>query len=96
MELMTDTGRKRTRVLTMLRKNVAGSRDQKYFLYFHEPGDVRGTAFLVWKYPEQDDDRWILIPAHWNLWLTARAVRPYYDSPAAGDGTFNLYLARRP
>lgn len=63
MELVTDTGRKRTRVLTMLRKNVAGSRDQKYFLYFHEPGDVRGTAFLVWKYPEQDDDRWILIPA---------------------------------
>jgi SAM-dependent methyltransferase len=40
--------------------------------------------------------RWILAPAHWNLWLTARAVRPYYDSPAAGDGTFNLYLARRP
>lgn len=39
--------------------------------------------------------RWILAPARWNLWLTARAVRPYYDSPAAGDGTFNLYLARR-
>ena len=37
--------------------------------------------------------RWILAPTHWNLWLTARLVRPYYDSPAAGDGTFNLYLA---
>jgi len=63
MELITDEGKKRTRVLTMLRKNVAGSQDQKYFLYFHEPGDVRRTAFLVWKYPDKDDDRWIFIPA---------------------------------
>ena len=39
--------------------------------------------------------RWVLAPAHWNLWLTARALRPYYDSPAAGDGAFTLYLARR-
>jgi hypothetical protein len=39
--------------------------------------------------------RWILAPTHWNQWLTARLVQPYYDSPAAGDGTFNLYLARK-
>jgi hypothetical protein len=39
--------------------------------------------------------RWILAPTRWNLGLTARLVRPYYDSPAAGDGTFTLYLARR-
>ncbi len=39
--------------------------------------------------------RWILVPTRWNLWVTARAVRPYYDSPVAGDGTFSLYLARR-
>jgi outer membrane lipoprotein-sorting protein len=63
MELVTDDGKTRTRVLTMLRKNVPGSQDQKYFLYFHEPGDVRRTAFLVWKYPDRDDDRWIFIPA---------------------------------
>ncbi len=63
MELITETGQKRTRVLTMLRKNDPKSKDQKYFLYFHEPGDVRRTVFLVWKYPERDDDRWIFIPA---------------------------------
>jgi len=63
MDLITDTGSKRTRVLTMLRKNVAGSNDQKYFLYFHQPGDVRRTAFLVWKYPNKEDDRWVFIPA---------------------------------
>jgi len=63
MDLVTEDGKTRTRVLTMLRKNVPGSQDQKYFLYFHEPGDVRRTAFLVWKYPDRDDDRWIFIPA---------------------------------
>lgn len=61
MELTTDGGAKRTRVLTMLRKN--SGLNQKYYMYFHEPGDVRGTAFLVWKYPQKDDDRWIFIPA---------------------------------
>jgi len=61
MELMAAGGAKRTRILTMLRKN--DGRNQKYFMHFHEPGDVRGTAFLVWKYPERDDDRWIFIPA---------------------------------
>ncbi|HET7009313.1 MAG TPA: class I SAM-dependent methyltransferase [Anaerolineales bacterium] len=39
--------------------------------------------------------RWILAPTRWNLWLTARALRPYYDSPVAGDGAFTLYVARR-
>ena len=63
MRLITDTGSTRTRVLTMLRKNVAGSLDQKYFVYFHEPGDIRGTTFLAWKYPDRETDRWIFIPA---------------------------------
>ncbi|MBI1745952.1 MAG: outer membrane lipoprotein-sorting protein [Acidobacteria bacterium] len=63
MELITADGKKRTRVLTMLRRNDPGTANQKYFLYFHEPGDVRRMAFLVWKYPEKDDDRWIFIPA---------------------------------
>lgn len=63
MDLIHTDGKKRTRVLTMLRKNVPGGREQRYFLYFHEPGDVRRTAFLVWKYLEKDDDRWIFIPA---------------------------------
>ena len=63
MDLINADGKKRTRVLTMLRRNLPAGREQRYFLYFHEPGDVRRTAFLVWKYPEKDDDRWIFIPA---------------------------------
>lgn len=63
MDLIGESGDKRTRVLTMLRRNDPNGRDQKFFLYFHEPGDVRRTAFLVWKYAEKEDDRWIFIPA---------------------------------
>ncbi len=63
MQLVTDTGSMRTRVLTMLRKNVPGGLDQKYYLYFYQPGDIRGTAFLAWKYPDRETDRWIFIPA---------------------------------
>jgi outer membrane lipoprotein-sorting protein len=63
MELIRSDGKKQLRLMTMLRKNDPKSMDQKYFIYFHEPGDVRRTSFLVWKYPEKDDDRWIFIPA---------------------------------
>jgi len=50
MDLVSESGKKRTRGLTMLRKNDLKSKNQKYFMYFHEPGDVRRTALLVWKY----------------------------------------------
>jgi outer membrane lipoprotein-sorting protein len=62
MNLVTVDGNKRTRVLTTLRKN-SSSQNQSYLIYFHEPADVQKTAFLILKYPERDDDRWIFIPA---------------------------------
>jgi len=63
MELITAAGEKRIRVLTMLRWNDPKSKDQKYFLYFREPSDVRGMTFMVWKYPLKESDRWIYVPA---------------------------------
>lgn len=70
MELITGDGKRRTRALTLLRLNGAsramnlpGGTEQKYLLYFREPADVRRMTFLVWKYPEKEDDRWIYIPA---------------------------------
>lgn len=63
MELVDRDGGKRTRVLTMLRRDEAEGGNQKYFIYFHEPGDVRRMTFMVWKYPDKDDDRWIFVPA---------------------------------
>jgi hypothetical protein len=63
MRLVDKTGRERRRTLSMLRLNAKEGRNQKYYMYFYSPADVRGTAFLVWKYPDKDDDRWLFIPA---------------------------------
>ncbi len=63
MELIDPDGGKRIRVITMLRKNQDDGKSQKYFIYFHEPGDVRRLTFMIWKYLGKEDDRWIYIPA---------------------------------
>jgi SAM-dependent methyltransferase len=39
--------------------------------------------------------RWILAPTDWNLGLTDRWVRKYFEEPASEDGTYTFYLARR-
>jgi hypothetical protein len=63
MELVDSRGRVRKRVLTMLRMNEPEGGKQRYFMYFHEPGDVRGMTFMVWKDPREEDLRWIYVPA---------------------------------
>lgn len=62
MTLTSPSGQKRMRELTMLRRNEGKDGRQKYFVYFHQPSDVRGTSFLVDKYLGKDDDRWLFIP----------------------------------
>ena len=62
MTLINKAGRERRRDLTMLRKDFEGG-DQKYFMYFHEPADVRAMTFMVWTYAGRDDDRWLFVPA---------------------------------
>jgi outer membrane lipoprotein-sorting protein len=62
MVLVSKDGRTRERELTMLRKNFENG-EQRYYIYFHRPSDVRSTTFMVWKYPERNDDRWIYVPA---------------------------------
>jgi len=63
MDLIDRKGNTRQRVMTMLRRNQENSGEQKYFIYFHEPGDVRRLTFMIWKYPGKEDDRWIYVPA---------------------------------
>ncbi len=63
MELIDKDGGRRTRVMTLLRRDESEGGNQKYFIYFHEPGDVRRMVFMVWKYPEKEDDRWLFVPA---------------------------------
>ncbi len=63
MELIDKESVKRTRVMTMLRRDEKEGGNQKYFIYFHKPADVRRMTFMIWKYPEKEDDRWIFVPA---------------------------------
>lgn len=62
MQLINKAGRVRTRELTMLRMDLEGG-DQKYFVYFHQPADVRDMTLMIWKYPGRNDDRWLFVPA---------------------------------
>ena len=63
MKLINAQGKVREREMTMLRLNLGKSGNQRYYIYFHAPADVKGTSFLVWKYPAKEDDRWIYVPA---------------------------------
>jgi len=63
MRLLSREGGERVRELVMARRNVKAGGDQKYFLFFLGPPDVRYMTFLVWKYPLKDSDRWLYIPA---------------------------------
>jgi outer membrane lipoprotein-sorting protein len=63
MKLINPQGNVREREMTMLRINLGKSGDQRYYIYFHGLADVKGTSFLVWKYPGKESDRWIYVPA---------------------------------
>lgn len=66
----------RNREFFILRKNAEVAGDQKYFVYFQAPADVRRMVFMVHKHADEgkDDDRWLYLP---NLDLVRRI--------AAGD-----------
>ncbi len=64
MKLINKDGQERVRELTLLRKNAgAPGGEQKYFMYFFQPADVKDMTFMIHKYPARDDDRWLFIPA---------------------------------
>lgn len=60
---LVSPGGERIRDMTMSRKNLDASGEQRYFIYFNRPADVREMALLVWKVPGRDHDRWLYIPA---------------------------------
>lgn len=63
MTISDGKGGTRTRRFAILRLNLANG-DQKFYVYFKEPADVRSMAYLVWKYAgNKDDDRWLWLPA---------------------------------
>ncbi|MBL7071095.1 MAG: outer membrane lipoprotein-sorting protein [Candidatus Omnitrophica bacterium] len=94
MELINKDGKKRVRELTMLRKDYEEGGDQKYFMYFHKPADVRDTTFMVYKYHDRDDDRWLFIPAI-NL-VKRIAANDKYSSFVGSDFTYEDISGRKP
>lgn len=63
MVISDSQGRTRQRELTILKFNIEEGADQKYFVYFHKPNDVKGMSYIVWKHVGKDDDRWLYLPA---------------------------------
>ena len=94
MELINKDGQKRIRELTMLRKDFEEGGNQKYFMYFHKPADVKNTTFMVYKYPDKDDDRWLFIPAI-NL-VKRIAANDKYSSFVGSDFTYEDVSGRKP
>ena len=63
MRLLSKEGQQRIRELVMLRKNSPQAGEQRFFIYFSSPADVRDMTFMVWKRPQRDDERWLFLPA---------------------------------
>lgn len=55
--------RTREREFTILRMDLEDGGRQKFYVYFKQPSDVKGMVFMVHKYLEKDDDRWLYLPA---------------------------------
>ncbi|MFO7597930.1 MAG: outer membrane lipoprotein-sorting protein [Desulfocurvibacter africanus] len=72
MAIKDKQGRVRKREFNMLRKNGDNQdKEQKYYVYFRSPADVRKMVFMVHKHVGEgkDDDRWMYLP---NLDLVKR------------------------
>ncbi|MFC1557555.1 outer membrane lipoprotein-sorting protein, partial [candidate division KSB1 bacterium] len=63
MKLIDKNGKERIRRFVMLRKDMEEGGEQRYYTFFKEPNDVRRMTFMVWKFQDKDDDRWIYIPS---------------------------------
>lgn len=73
MTITDSQGRERSREMIILRRDQVSAEapepdetflgDQKFYVYFQRPSDVRKMAFLVWKHVGTDDDRWLYLPS---------------------------------
>ena len=94
MRLVAKEGSERVRELTMTRRTLKEGGEQRYFLVFHRPPDIRDMAFLVWKYPGRDDDRWLYVPA---LKLVRRiAASDKHTSFVGSDFSYEDISGREP
>lgn len=61
MTITDGQGRTRTREFVILRKDVEDGGRQKFYVYFQKPSDVRKMVFMVHKFMDKDDDRWMYL-----------------------------------
>lgn len=72
MQIFDKDGKMRSREFVVLRRDdvkegeSANSDDycegQKFYIYFQRPADWNKTSFMVHKYIDRDDDRWLYLP----------------------------------
>ena len=64
MTITDKKGQTRFREFIILRKDIKDGGDQKYYIYFRKPADVRKMVFMVHKHTgiKKDDDRWLYMP----------------------------------
>lgn len=63
MIIVDAQGNKQMRQFTILRKDQADLGNQDLLVFFSRPTDVNGTVFRVVKKVNNDDDRWLYLPA---------------------------------
>ena len=65
MTVTDKRNQERRHEFNILRKDTEDGGDQKYFVYFLKPPDVRKMVYMVHKHadPDKDDDRWLYLPA---------------------------------
>ncbi len=65
MVITSKQGQTRERQFNIVRKDVQDGGDQKYFVYFQRPADVRRMSYMVHKHAGagRDDDRWLYMPS---------------------------------
>jgi SAM-dependent methyltransferase len=77
----------------------AGLTIERYWYYFSrgalttlEWGHYFGVPSVVAK---KLTGHWVIAPSHWNLWLTDRLVRRYYEETLPEQGAYLFFIARR-
>jgi len=63
MKLFDRQGRARERSLVITSLQASGTRGDRELVRFLSPGDIKGTALLVWQHPGAEDERFLFLPA---------------------------------
>lgn len=63
MIIVDENGQKQMRQFIILRQDKKDLGDQNMLVFFSRPSNVKDTVFRVEKHTEQDDNRWLYLPA---------------------------------